>query len=77
MTLAMIGMFISATINMLIIPERPKHKKKSMIISMLLQWLLLPIAAILLGSVPALESQTRLMIGKYMGFWVTEKKRKI
>ena len=76
MTLAMIGIFISATINMLIIPERPKHKRKAMVISMLLQWALLPVAAILLGSVPALESQTRMIIGKYMGFWVTEKKRK-
>jgi len=76
MTLAMIGIFISATINMLIIPERPKHKTKALVISMLLQWLLLPIAAIFLGSVPALESQTRMILGKYMGFWVTEKKRK-
>ncbi len=38
------------------------------------QWLLLPITGLILGSLPGLESQTRLMLGKYLGYHVTEKK---
>ena len=76
MTMAMLGMVVSATINMLIIPKRPQDTRRSRILGMVLQWILLPVTTIFLGSFPALESQTRLMLGKYMGFLVTEKVRK-
>lgn len=39
-----------------------------------LQWILLPIIGLIFGSLPGLESQTRLMLGKYLGYHVTEKK---
>lgn len=39
-----------------------------------LQWLLLPITGLIFGSLPGLESQTRLMLGRYLGYHVTEKK---
>lgn len=76
MTLAMIGLFTSATLSLLILPPRPKKYKLTANLGMLLQWILLPLSTIILGSIPALDAQTRLMIGKYMGFWVTEKARK-
>lgn len=43
----------------------------------LAQWLLLPLTLIVFGCVPALESQTRMMLGGkwHLGFWVTPKTR--
>ena len=76
MTLSMVGMIISAAISMLLLPEKPKRHKKYKFAFMLLQWFLLPITVTLFGSIPALEAQTRLMLGKYMGFFVTPKTRK-
>lgn len=84
MTMAMIGMIVSAALAFLLINVEPKIKitKKEKkyrfkkLFSLLLQWLFLPITTIFLGSIPALDSQTRLMFGRYMGFWVTEKIRR-
>ena len=39
------------------------------------EWLWIPLIAILFSAIPALDAQTRLMLGKYMKFSVTEKKR--
>lgn len=76
MTLAMVGMVVSAIISMLLLPPRPGNRGRGSYFSMIFQWLFLPVTLIFFGSVPALESQTRLMINKPLGFWVTEKKAK-
>lgn len=75
MTLAMIGMLISCIISFLILPPRPKNFNRFRNISLIFQWLLLPFTLIFFGAFPALEAQTRLMLGKYLGFWPTEKVR--
>jgi len=76
MTLSMIGVFASAFLSFGLLPPRPQHKKRHVFIVMLLQWLLVPVTFILFGSVPAVDAQTRMMLGRYLGFNVTEKKRK-
>ena len=80
MTISMVGMFVSAILSTMLLPPVPKDVrwylrwfKKS---TVFLQWALLPITLILFGSLPSLDAQIRLMLGKYMGFWVTEKVRK-
>lgn len=76
MTAAMVGMVISAIISLLLLPPRPKNYGKWRHASMLLQWFFLPVTLIAFGSLPALESQTRLIINRPLGFWVTDKVRK-
>ncbi len=73
---AMIGMIVSAILSLFLLPPRPKKQSRFKFVVMLVQWVLLPVSLILFGSIPAVEAQTRLMIGKYLGFWVTEKARK-
>jgi len=76
MFLAMSGLFLSAVISMSFLPEMPEGKKWRHKVSMLLQWILVPITMVFFGSIPGIDAQTRLMFGKYMGFWVTPKHRK-
>ena len=73
MSLAMVGLISSAVLSIILLPSRPLHYRRHKYIWMLLQWLLFPITTVILGAFPGLEAQTRLMIGKYLGFWVTPK----
>lgn len=75
MTLAMSGLVFSAMISTFLLPPRPREYKFWKNISMVLQWLILPISIVIFGAIPGLEAQTRLMFGKYLGFWVTPKSR--
>ncbi len=76
MTLAMVGLLISMLIFLLLLPPPPKGTGKSKYFIMASQWILAPIIAIPLGAMPMLDAQIRLMLGKYLEFWVTEKRRK-
>ena len=76
MQLAMIGILASAIISLVLLPPRPEGIKKHTWIVMFFQWMLLPITFIVFGSIPAIDAQTRLMFGKYLGFHVTKKVRK-
>ena len=75
MMIAMIGLVISAIISTLLLPKKPKKYGLGKNLAMILQWLILPFSIIVFGAIPSLEAQTRLMLGKYMGFWVTPKSR--
>jgi cellulose synthase/poly-beta-1,6-N-acetylglucosamine synthase-like glycosyltransferase len=73
MTTAMIGLFITIWLSIISLPQRPRSKKKIQGLFMILQWVLLPIVALGFGALAAIDAQTRLMLGKYLGFRVTEK----
>ncbi len=75
MSLAMIGLVFSAALSNIMLPPRPAKYRWYKNIVMVLQWLLFPASMLIFGAIPATEAQTRLMLGKYLGFWVTEKKR--
>jgi len=76
MTFAMVGMVLSAVTSLILLPPRPKRFGRLKNVSMLLQWLLLPFTLIIFGNFPSLDAQLRLLLGKHLGFWVTEKVRK-
>jgi hypothetical protein len=76
MTISMFGVILCAILSFLILPKAPKNIGVLKKLSILLQWLLLPVTLIGFGSFPALDAQTRLLLGKYLGFWTTEKFRK-
>ena len=75
MTVAMVGLLFCGILSMFLLPPRPKGHPWYAYIFMALQWILFPITMIVFGSIPAIEAETRLMLGKYLGFRVTEKRR--
>lgn len=74
--LAMFGLVISSIISLTLIPKRPDGKTRLRYVVMAVQWILIPVTMIVFSALPGLDAQTRLMFGRYMGFWVTPKHRK-
>lgn len=72
---AMFGLVVSSYISLTLLPPRPPHKSRFNYVVLALQWILVPATMIIFSAIPGLDAQTRLMFGRYMGFWVTPKKR--
>lgn len=71
---AMIGLFISVFLGFKMLPPRPARYKRRRTLWMLLQWVLMPVIAIVYSSAAAFNAQTHLLLGKYLDkFDVTEK----
>lgn len=66
---------LSIFISRQFLPPKPKKVSKFFYITFVLQWLMLPFISAALGSIPALDAQTRLMFKRYMGFYRTPKIR--
>jgi len=76
MIMAMCGLMISAILSIPLLPRRPESQSPHKYIIMVLQWLLLPLTMIFVAAIPAIDAVTHLMFGKYLGFNVSQKKRK-
>jgi len=76
MALAMAGLILSVIVSTSFLPPRPKHRSRFTYFFMIIQWILVPLTINIFGSIPAIDAQTRLILGKYMGFWVTPKNMK-
>ena len=76
-SLSMVGIVSSAILGIILLPSRPAWFKTRHYLLYFFQWLLMPITLIIFGSLPALEAQTRLMLGGRwrLGFWHTPKFR--
>lgn len=75
LTLAMAGIIFSSYMAILLLPPRPPKYGRWKYVFFVLQWFFVPIDMIIFGQIPALEAQTRWMLGKYLGFWATPKIR--
>jgi hypothetical protein len=75
LTCAMLGLVVSAIVCSNLIPPRPSDVPSWRRLTMILQWVLVPITMVVFSSVPGLDAQLRLMTGRYLGFWVTPKNR--
>ncbi len=73
LTLGLIGFLVIMIIDALLNPHYKSKVKHFLHPITYLQWLILPITGFFFGSLPGLESQTRLMLGKYLEYRVTEK----
>ncbi|MDP2656153.1 MAG: glycosyltransferase family 2 protein [bacterium] len=76
LNLTLVGVIVIAILTIIALPPRPKTHSAHKMIYMIAQWILLPITLIVLSSLPAIDAQTRMFFGRYLGFWVTEKARK-
>lgn len=76
LTIGMIGLIGSIYLNIKLLPPRPAGYGKSKYLSFGLEWLLMPFIMIFFTSLPALDAQTRWVLGRYMSFWSTPKIRK-
>ncbi len=73
-TVALAGIFITFFLSFKALPPKPARYKRSRSVFMVLQWVLLPVTTILFNAMAALNSQTRLMFGRYLDkFDVTDK----
>lgn len=71
---ALIGLFVVIFLSFKMLPPRPERYKRRRNLLMILQWLLMPITAVIYGSISAYNAQIRLLLGKYLDkFDVTEK----
>jgi hypothetical protein len=63
---ALIGILATLYLSLKLLPPRPARYAKWRYIPMALQWFLMPVVSIFFASTAALNSQTRLMFGRYL-----------
>ncbi len=76
MTIALVGLFFSVLLSVPLLPKRPENHPRHAYLMMIAQWALLPFTMIIVSAVPAIDAVTHLMLGKYLGFNVSKKKRR-
>jgi len=71
--LAGISLAISIILSLMLLPKRPAHVAFTENFAFVAQWLLLPLILPFLLALPALDAQTRLLMGRHISFDVTSK----
>ena len=71
--LALSGILLSIFLSVILLPPHPRGFKWRL--SAIFMWILLPIVTIFYGAIPAIDAQTRLMLGNRLEFNETKKVR--
>jgi len=74
--LASLSLLITILLSISLLPAQRMRHPLLRKMRHAMEWILIPGISIFFSALPALDAQTRLMFGKYMEFWVTEKSRK-
>ncbi|MBI4036484.1 glycosyltransferase family 2 protein [Candidatus Daviesbacteria bacterium] len=75
LTIAFLGLFSTIYVHEKTIPKRPPNWSLIKKFFSYFQWLLVPIVLVTIASLPAIDAQTTLMLGKYLEFRTTIKTR--
>jgi len=73
--LACFSIITSIILSICLLPKRKIKHPLLQRIAFAFQWLFIPLIILFLSAIPALDAQTRLMLGKRLEFWVAPKKR--
>lgn len=80
-SISMVGIIVSIWMSFLLLPKVPREegpwqKRLYLWLSLIFQWILLPVTTLIFSALPALDAQTRLIFGNKLHFDVTLKVRK-
>ncbi len=73
--LSLVSLLVTVVLSLLLLPRGKPRTSFLRRMKFAFEWLTIPFAITFLSALPALDAQTRLLLGRYMEFWVTEKKR--
>jgi cellulose synthase/poly-beta-1,6-N-acetylglucosamine synthase-like glycosyltransferase len=73
--LASLALLTTILLSLLLLPHNPRRSSLRHRLGHALEWLGVPVVAVFWSAMPALDAQTRLMLGRYMEFWVADKQR--
>ncbi len=74
--LASLSLVTTILLSLSLLPKQTTRRSLRASISHAIEWLFVPLIFICFSALPALDAQTRLLLGKRMEFWVTEKRRR-
>lgn len=75
LTIAFLGMFATIYVHEKTVPKRPAHWSVFKKFWSYIQWVLIPLIIVTISTLPAIDAQTSLMLGRYLEFRVTNKAR--
>ncbi len=73
--LASLSLAVTIALSFCLLPKSPVRQSWRQRIGHACEWLLVPVISLCFSALPALDAQTRLMLGRHMEFWVTDKHR--